>query len=257
MRRIIIILLLLLSLSSCESRNFKKLYESGSYELLYSKTSTKLSKGLNEEALYYNALASYKMNDFTTTAKRAELYYYIYEDEDDENRRSILRLMLYTAEPNLAYEAANELMESYKFNKADSVQYYKILNQIELYTAASKYLSEIRSSFTTAEVAFAVINADAQSWQILAAMEDLYKEEGVSENFLSAAKLAFPMMTKKEGLSSVELFISKTYNKEADYALLLGDFYFSIRDKDKALNYWSDAFKEYPNIVEERSKLIF
>ena len=80
----------------------------------------------------------------------------------------------------------------------------------------------------------------------------LYKSEGISNNFLSIADKAFNIFSKREYRVKPQGFIERTFDGNAQYALIIGDFYFNIQDKDKAIYYWNYAKDMYPNAYRTR-----
>lgn len=259
MKRIIILgTLLLFLISACFlffHDSVKDLYNKGLYEEVVLKTTKSLNKKITENDLYYNCAALSKLNKKTETREKAELYYYLFEKNKD-HRISILRILLFTSEPALAYEAAQEMKNLVTFNKSDNIQYYKVLNDNELFTAASKHLSEISGTLSPGEVAFAVINGNAPTWQILSSLDNLYTKEGVSKDFVSAIKLALPIVVSRDGIDYIPILLKDTYDGSADYSIVLGDFYYAIGEDELAIKYWSNAAPIYPKEIAEREKLI-
>lgn len=250
------LLLSLLLLSSCFNQNYPKLYKKGEYERVAEITDALLKEGIDEKNLYYSTVAQYKLNERETTRKKAELYYYLFDDGPKEHRINVLRLIMYLSEPELAYEAAKELISKSELSKADNIQYYKILNDNSLFTAASKHLAEISPQLTPGEAVFAVINGNAPTWQILSSLDNLYSIEGVSKDFVSAIKLALPIVVSRDGLEYIPILLKDTYDGSADYSIVLGDFYYAVGDNASAIKYWSNAAPIYPDLIREREKLV-
>lgn len=259
MKRILILIALLLLSLGIAFFFFvdspKKLYNKGKYEEVIELTEKSLSKKITEDDLYYNCAAYLKLNENTESQKKAELYYYLFDNNKD-HRISILRTLLFTSEPELAYDAAQEMMELTDFSKSDNIQYYKVLNDNELFTAASKHLSEISQFLSVGEVAFAVINGNAPTWQILSSLDNLYAKEGVSKDFVTAIKLALPIVVRRDGLDYIPILLNDTYDGSADYSIVLGDFYYSVGEDELAIKYWSNAAPIYPEEIQEREKLL-
>lgn len=258
MRRISIILIsLLLSLfllTSCTNSKLKSLYKSEEYEEVLVLASEILDEKITEPALYYACASNYRLNNLKEATRLSELYYYLFDDKD--HRKTILRLMLFNSEPELAYQAALELTSTTVLSKTDNIQYYKVLNDNELYTAASKHLSDLMNQLTPGEAAFAVINGNAPTWQIISSLDNLYAKEGVSKDFVSAIKLALPIVAKSDGLDYIPILLKDTYDGSADYSIVLGDFYYSVGEDELAIKYWNNAAPIYPKVIQEREKLI-
>ena len=146
-------------------------------------------------------------------------------------------------------------MRHSSFTKNDNIQYYKVLNDNGFLTAASNHLSEISASLTAGEVAYAVINGNAPTWQIISSLDNLYKAEGVSRNFVSAIKLALPIVVERDGIDYIPILLKDTYDGSPDYSIVLGDFYFAIGERELALKYWNNAASTYPKEIQNREKL--
>ena len=258
MKRIFVLFALLLSLfllTSCSDNDFKSLYKDSEYERVVEITNNLLSENITEASLYYNFIANYRLSNMLEATKSAELYYYLF-DNNKSHRILVLRMMLFNSLPEIAYEAGKELMSLTDFSKNDNIQYYKVLNDNELFTAASKHLSEISSSLTAGEIAYAVINGNAPTWQIISSLDNLYKVEGVSKDFVRAIKLALPIVVERDGIDYISILLKDTYDGSADYSIVLGDFYYAIGESELALNYWSNAAPKDPKEIHNREKLL-
>ena len=80
----------------------------------------------------------------------------------------------------------------------------------------------------------------------------LYDSEGISNNFISMVNKAFNIFSKREYRVKTESFIKETFDGNAQYALIIGDFFYSISEIEKAMYYWNYAKDMYPNAYRNR-----
>lgn len=252
MRRNISCFLIILSfifLSSCSNESLSDIAKKGDWGSVKEKAFTEITdKGINKDNLYYAALSSYNTSSLKEAVYAARLYYLMY----DKSNASILKILLYQGDEEESYNAGVSLYNSNSMNSSDKVQYFKVLNSKGLYSEANAILKEIKEVLPIYDYCFALINGNASSSYILDGLRMLYEEEGISNNFISFAEKSFNVFCNRDYYSLPEAFIRTTFDGNAQYALICGDFFFYFGEENRAKEYWSYARKLYPNAYNSR-----
>ena len=248
-KKLVLILFALLFLVSCDKNDLDDIAKTGDWDRVKELTTEIIeTKGLEKEALYYNALSLYYTKSYNDAVDAARIYILMY----DKTNPIILKILLYKGISQEAYSAGETLIELNAMNSNDKIQFFKVLNDLDRIDEAALLISDLKNSLPVYNYCFALINGNATSMLILESLEMLYKEEGISNNFLSIADKAFNIFSNREYRVKPQSFIEDTFDGNAQYALIIGDFYFSIMEKDKALYYWSYAKDMYPNAYRTR-----
>ena len=252
MMRIIKLVLILSSfifLVSCNKNDLDDIAKIGDWDKVKDITTEIIeSKGLEKEALYYNALSLYYTGNYKEAVDAARIYILMY----DKSSPVILKILLYKGVSQEAYSAGEVLFDLNAMNSSDKIQFFKVLNDLGRIDEAGLLISDLKNSLPVYDYCFALINGNATSMLILESLEMLYKSEGISNNFLSIADKAFNIFSKREYKVKPQGFIESTFDGNAQYALIIGDFYYKIQDKDKAIYYWNYAKDMYPNAYKTR-----
>ena len=252
MMRIIKLVLILSSfifLVSCNKNDLDDIAKIGDWDKVKDITTEIIeSKGLEKEALYYNALSLYYTGNYKEAVDAARIYILMY----DKSSPVILKILLYKGVSQEAYSAGEVLFDLNAMNSSDKIQFFKVLNDLGRIDEAGLLISDLKNSLPVYDYCFALINGNATSMLILESLEMLYKSEGISNNFLSIADKAFNIFSKREYKVKPQGFIESTFDGNAQYALIIGDFYYKIQDKDKAIYYWNYAKDMYPNAYRTR-----
>ena len=252
MMRIIKLVLILSSfifLVSCNKNDLDDIAKTGDWDKVKDITTEIIeSKGLEKEALYYNALSLYYTGNYKEAVDAARIYILMY----DKSSPVILKILLYKGVSQEAYSAGEVLFDLNAMNSSDKIQFFKVLNDLGRIDEAGLLISDLKNSLPVYDYCFALINGNATSMLILESLEMLYKSEGISNNFLSIADKAFNIFSKREYSVKPQGFIESTFDGNAQYALIIGDFYYKIQDKDKAIYYWNYAKDMYPNAYKTR-----
>lgn len=247
--KLVLILSSFLFLVSCNKNDLDDIAKTGDWERVKNiSTETIESKGLEKEALYYNALSLYYTGNYKNAVDSARIYILMY----DKTSPVILKILLYKGVSQEAYSAGEILFELNAMNSSDKIQFFKVLNDLGRIDEAGLLISDLKESLPVYDYCFALINGNATSMLIQESLEMLYKEEGISNNFLSIADKAFNIFSKREYRAKPQSFIESTFDGNAQYALIIGDFYYKIQDKDKAIYYWNYAKDMYPNAYKTR-----
>ena len=247
--KLVLIFSSFLFLVSCNKNDLDDIAKTGDWERVKNiSTETIESKGLEKEALYYNALSLYYTGNYKNAVDSARIYILMY----DKNSPVILKILLYKGVSQEAYSAGEILFELNAMNSSDKIQFFKVLNDLGRIDEAGLLISDLKESLPVYDYCFALINGNATSMLIQESLEMLYKEEGISNNFLSIADKAFDIFSKREYRAKPQSFIESTFDGNAQYALIIGDFYYKIQDKDKAIYYWNYAKDMYPNAYKTR-----
>lgn len=255
MKRILLIFLFLpLFFSSCSKENISELYKAGVYEQVFEITSELCAEKFQEEALYYKAMSANRLGYREESVNAASLYILLYSKPSDE-KLVMERIVLHYGASMIALEAAELLQEETIPTKEDSIQIYKVLNDNKLYTKANTFLNEIYTSLSTLEYVFCMINGGASVDRIISGIEELYAEEGVSDNLLSVLRLLLPKLVEDGNYSTIESFLVRTFNGDPDYGVIIGDFYYDIKNLDKMNYYWNFALSSYPEAIQTRLKI--
>ena len=252
MMRIIKLVLILSSfifLVSCNKNDLDDIAKTGDWDKVKDITTEIIeSKGLEKEALFYNALSLYYTGNYKEAVDAARIYILMY----DKSSPVILKILLYKGVSQEAYSAGEVLFDLNAMNSSDKIQFFKVLNDLGRIDEAGLLIFDLKNSLPVYDYCFALINGNATSMLILESLEMLYKSEGISNNFLSIADKAFNIFSKREYRIKPQSFIERTFDENAQYALIIGDFYFNIQDKDRAIYYWNYAKDMYPNAYRTR-----
>ena len=246
---LVLCLLPLFLLSSCKDSSLSDLAKDNQWNQVAIEAKRKIDdKGIEKESLYYYAIALYYTGQYEEAIHSARIYILMY----DKSSPVILKILLYKGVSQEAYSAGEVLFDLNAMNSSDKIQFFKVLNDLGRIDEAGLLISDLKNSLPVYDYCFALINGNATSMLILESLEMLYKSEGISNNFLSIADKAFNIFSKREYRVKPQSFIEDTFDGNAQYALIIGDFYYSIMDKDKALYYWSYAKDMYPNAYRTR-----
>ena len=247
--KLVLILSSFLFFVSCNKNDLDDIAKTGDWERVKNiSTETIESKGLEKEASYYNPLSLYYTGNYKNAVDSARIYILMY----DKTSPVILKILLYKGVSQEAYSAGEILFELNAMNSSDKIQFFKVLNDLGRIDEAVLLISDLKESLPVYDYCFALINGNATSMLIQESLEMLYKEEGISNNFLSIADKAFNIFSKREYRANPQSFIESTFDGNAQYALIIGDFYYKIQDKDKAIYYWNYAKDMYPNAYKTR-----
>ena len=247
--RLILVLLSFFFLASCTKSDLSELAKEGNWIVVYETSSSMIEKkGIENESLYYNALSLYYTARYKEAVDASRLYCLMY----DSTNPVILKILLYKASYEEAYEAGKALLAGKNMNSSDKIQYFSILNSLERVDEANAFIKELKAILTPYEYCFALINGKATSSTILEGMEMLYESDGISNNFLAIADKAYTIFANREYRSKPESFLEKTFDGNSQYALIAGDFFYRLNDNAKALEYWEKAKKMYPNAYQTR-----
>ncbi len=252
---ILFCILCLLFLSSCSKINLEKLYNSGDYQAVYDSSTELLKEEFSSSALYYKALASYRLGFQSDAVNSARLFILLYPREADE-KIAMERVVLHYGDMLSSLEAGEHLESDNMLSKEDSIQYYKVLIDNGLYTRATVFLRTLDSILNKAEFAFCLINGNAPIWQITYALDNLYSEEGCSTAFLSGVRAMISSLDPKTESNSVSIFLDRTFDGNSQYAIIIGDFYYSIKQYDKMRYYWNLAKEDYPEAIDVRLRIV-
>ena len=249
MIRLLLIVSSLLFLVSCNKNDLDRIAKEGDWERVLQLSDEIISsKGLEKEALYYNAISLYYTGNYVKAVDSSRLYVLMYDD----NNPVILKILLYKGVKEEAYSAGLVLFQNKAMNSSDKTQYFKVLNDLGRIDEASMMISDLMESLPVYDYCFALINGNATSMLILESLEMLYDSEGISNNFISMVNKAFNIFSKREYRVKPESFIKETFDGNAQYALIIGDFFYSISEIEKAMYYWNYAKDMYPNAYRNR-----
>ena len=249
MIRLLLIVSSLLFLISCNKNDLDRIAKEGDWERVLQLSDEIISsKGLEKEALYYNAISLYYTGNYVKAVDSSRLYVLMYDD----NNPVILKILLYKGVKEEAYSAGLVLFQNKAMNSSDKTQYFKVLNDLGRIDEASMMISDLKESLPVYDYCFALINGNATSMLILESLEMLYDSEGISNNFISMVNKAFNIFSKREYRVKPESFIKETFDGNAQYALIIGDFFYSISEIEKAMYYWNYAKDMYPNAYRNR-----
>ena len=249
MIKLILILSSFLFLFSCNKEDLDDIAKTGDWERVKTLSTEILeSKGLDKEPLFYNAVSLYYTGNYAKAVDSSRIYILMYE----KNNPVILKILLYKGVPEEAYSSGEILKSLNAMNSSDKIQYFKVLNDLGRIDEASLLISDLKENLPIYDYCFALLNGNATSMQLLDSLDLLYEEEGVSNNFLSIVDKAFNLFTNREYRVKPQAFIEKTFDGNAQYALIIGDFFYRINDRQKANYYWNYAKDMYPNAYKTR-----
>lgn len=247
--KLVLIFSSFLFLVSCNKNDLDDIAKTGDWDRVKEITTDLIeSKGLEKKALYYNALSLYYTGNYKGAVDSARIYILMY----DKTSPVILKILLYKGFSQEAYSAGEILFDLNAMNSSDKIQFFKVLNDLGRIDEAGLLITDLKESLPVYDYCFALINGNATSMLIEESLEMLYKEEGISNNFLSIADKAFNIFSNREYRVKPQAFIESTFDGNAQYALIIGDFYYKIQDKDKAIYYWNYAKDMYPNAYKTR-----
>lgn len=249
MIKLVLILSSFVFLFSCNKDIFEDIAKQGDWERVRTLSTEKIeTDGLEKETLYYNALSLYYTGNYEKAVDSSRLYILMY----DKNSPVILKILLYKGLTQEAYSVGEKLRELNAMNSSDKTQFFKILNALGKIDEASLLISDLKESLPVYDYCFALINGNATSMLILESLVMLYKQEGISNSFLSIAEKALTIFSNREYRTKPQAFIEETFDGNAQYSLIIGDFFYRISDKEKALYYWNFAKDMYPNAYKTR-----
>ena len=247
--KIFVLVMLSVFFVSCNKVDLPGIAKTGDWEKVLTVSKEQIEqKGLEKESLYYNALSLYYTGSYDKAADASRLYIMMY----DKSSPAILKVLLYKGRSEEAYEVGIVLKSMDALNSSDKIQLFKVLNDLNLIDEASALINDLKQSLPLFDYCFALINGNATSMQILESLEMLWSEEGVSSNFLSFADKAFSIFAAREYRTKTQTFIDKTFDGNPQYALIIGDFYQKICNKEKALEYWDYSKSDFPNAYKNR-----
>lgn len=257
MRKCFIIIIFFLPLflfSSCYrySFDYKELLNSNNYSELYEVSSNNLRNKMTEDSLYYKTVACYYLDRNEECIKLANLYLSMYTD----NRTNVLKMMLYKGSHEKAYEAGNELYVQNNLSPNDKIQYFKVITSLNK-TEETRYLiNEIEDILPPYDYALAVIQGENSNATILKALKKLYEDEGTSAHYLMLVKNALDLFYNREYTEITNQFLATTFNGNPQYAQIIGDYFYNIKDYEQAISYWVYTKEMYPTAFDVRMKMI-
>ena len=247
--KFVLILSSFLFLVSCNKEDLSDKAKEGDWDRVRTLSQEMINdKGIEKESLYYYSLSSYYTGAYKDAVDASRLYILMY----DKNSPVILKILLYKGISQEAYDAGKRINELNALNSSDKIQLFKVLNDLNYVDEASLLISDLKDTLPVYDYCFALINGNATSMQLLESLEMLYEEEGVSNNFISFADKVFKIFTNREYRTKPQPFIEKTFDGNAQYSMIIGDFYYRISDVEKALYYWDFAKDMYPNAYKTR-----
>lgn len=256
-KNIFLVFLFLFLLSSCSSGfNYEKSYASGNYNGIILQAESDLASGIKKTPLYYKMVAHYRLGEFDQAVECAQLYYAMFNDDKGKQINDALSIMLYHSEGDVEMSIyAGKLLTQTQGARADDyAAYFIALMDGGRFQEAADLYNEIRSSLSAQTAAFMCIAARSSSTLITSNLEAWYTESGYSDDFRRAlAGAANLMIQRGDGAILLPLAIS-CYNDSGNalIAILIGDIYIDEGEINKASAYYSEAYEEYPQVVQKR-----
>lgn len=257
--RTFILLLLFLSLFSCTPKDdfdYKGLYEKREYEKILEHASIVNSNHIEEDALYYKSLCLYVMGDMEGAFNSSYLYTLLF-DEKSDYYRDANKIVLHSADKSddeIALESYEYLRDTDQLSKNNKiVSYQRLVRQGEKEEADRLYL-ELKNLLTTYEETLMHITAENDSERIVNSLFSLYEEKGLSEDFISAMKLAIPLFINRNEGSSLMPLVNKGNLGDDSYSMLIGDLMYSLGNTSMARFYWKQASDSFPDEIEIRMR---
>ena len=143
MMRIIKLVLILSSfifLVSCNKNDLDDIAKTGDWDKVKDITTEIIeSKGLEKEALYYNALSLYYTGNYKEAVDAARIYILMY----DKSSPVILKILLYKGVSQEAYSAGEVLFDLNAMNSSDKIQFFKVLNDLGRIDEADLLISDL------------------------------------------------------------------------------------------------------------------
>lgn len=256
-RSIFFLFLFLFILASCSSGfDYEREYEEENYQKIIDHADSELSSYIRKTPLYYKMISHYRLNEYSKAVECAQLYYAMYNDEEGKAINDALSIMLYHSDGDVEMSVyAGEILTSSNGTRADDyAAYFIALMDGRRFQQAADLYNEIRSSISSQTASFMCIAARASSTLIVSNLEAWYMEDGYSDALRSALFGASALLSRRgDGLILLPLAQS-CYESSGNglMAVLIGDIYIANGETNKASVYYSEAYEEYPQVVQNR-----
>ena len=256
-KNIFLVFLFLFLFSSCSSGiNYEKSYENGNYEEIIEHAESELASRIDKTPLYYKMVSHYRLGEYDQAVECAQLYYAMFNDDKGKEINDALSIMLYHSENDveMSIYAGRLLTEAQGARTDDYAAYFIALMDGGRFQEAADLYNEIRSSLSAQTAAFMCIAARSSSTLITSNLEAWYTEGGYSDDLRRALVSAANLMMQRGDASMLLPLAISCYNKSGNglIAVLIGDIYLNEGDINKASAYYSEAYEEYPQLVQNR-----
>ena len=246
---LVLCLLPLFLLSSCKDSSLSDLAKDNQWNQVAIEAKSRIDeKGIDKETLYYYAIALYYTGQYEEAIHSARIYILMY----DNSSPAILKILLYKASLEEAYEVGIKLKEEDLLNSSDKIQLFKIITSLGRESEEEEMRRELEATLSPYNYCFALLNAKSSSSNLISGLELLHENEGISTNFLYVVDKVFNLISTREDRGAIDSFIENTFDGNAQYALIIGDYYYKTNDNEKALSYWQKASSIYPNAYKTR-----
>lgn len=242
-------------LTSCNNqKDYKSSYEKEDYETVLQLAPDILKTNFNAENLSYALMAAYKTGDMKLASQLALLYTYSFK-EFDNNQKVSLIILMYNDKTIEAFYAGQKLINNYKqLTITDYSTYYKLASLYDLNEANSFYNS-ISSKLFTKDKLIILANGNPTIVQILTLLESYYAETEGNSDYQALLAQYLEIVSKRGINSDGSLIINlaeNTLKNKPKGELYLGDIYYKLGLKTKAVAHWNNAMEEYPAEVKSR-----
>lgn len=243
------IFLLCFFVSACskDSFDYRSAYEEGRFDDILANAETVLSEELDEDALYYRALAYYVEGDMDESYAAARLFSLVYDDSD--YAAQCHRIILHSADrsdDDVAIESGRYLSAESQLSKQDKIMMFQRLSRSGATEEADELYAELKNLLNPFEEAIMDIIAETDSTRILYSLESLYSVSGLSGDFIRAMKLAIPLFINRGESSLLLPLVEKGNLGDTSYMLLIGDLMYSMNNRLMAKFYWSQCMQDFP-----------